>query len=117
MQSEEITEDEEKIIENFLAKFMILQKNQEVATVNLALVMKAFPKVFTRQHTLKLEQLNFRKMQKILISFFNDDQDEMLTYYDNRMYRRLIALKKSSVKNFKMIERILEISKTLYESS
>lgn len=56
-------------------------------------------------------------MQKILISFFNDDQDEMFNYYDNRMTRRLAGLKKLSSKNEKVITKILNFSKTLYESS
>jgi hypothetical protein len=36
-------------------------------------------------------------MIKILISFFNDDQDEMMNYYENRMNRRLVSLRKAAV--------------------
>ena len=56
-------------------------------------------------------------MQKILISFFNDDQDEMFNYYDNRMTRRLSTLKKYSIRNEKILFKILKFAKGLYESS
>ena len=41
----------------------------------------------------------------------------MIDYYDKRMNRRLNVLKKSSVKNFLLVERILNITKHLYEFS
>ena len=69
----EIPMEEEKIIDNFLSRYMILHKNQENNTINLQLVVKAFPKLFTKQSIALLEQLHFQKMQNILISFFNDD--------------------------------------------
>lgn len=50
-------------------------------------------------------------MQKCLITFFNDDQDEMFNYYDNRMKRRLNSLKRNSNKNSHLILKILDLTK------
>jgi hypothetical protein len=55
----------------------------------LDLVVKGFPKIINKHTIKKIEMLNFQNMQRVLISFFNDDQDEMFNYYDNRMSRRL----------------------------
>jgi hypothetical protein len=57
--------------------------------------MKTFPKTFTPQHIYRLDLLNFQRMQKNLITFFNDDQDEMFTYYDMRMKNRLNSLSRN----------------------
>jgi hypothetical protein len=47
----------------------------------------------------------------VLISFFNDDQDEMFNYYDGRMKGRLNQLKGNSRKNTHLITRILDLTK------
>lgn len=84
-----ITAEEAIDLNTFISKFVILKQNQETNTVDLDLVVKGFPK-FINKHTIKkIDLLNFQRMQRVLISFFNDDQDEIFNYYDNRMTRRL----------------------------
>ena len=41
----------------------------------------------------------------------------MFNYFDNRMNRRLITLKKSSVKNSMIVDKILNIAKDLFSNS
>lgn len=53
-------------------------------------------------------------MQRILISFFNDDQDEMFNYYDNRMTRRLDQLKEVTNKNSNRVDGIFKNSISIY---
>jgi len=83
----------------------------------LTLVLKALPKILTKSSITQIDLFNFKKIQKILITFFNDDQDEMVNYFDNRMNRRLIQLKRSSLKNSMLIDKILGVAKNLFESS
>lgn len=75
--------------------------------MNIALVIKAFPSNFTKSSVTKIELLNFKRMQKILISFFNDEQDEMFNYYDNRMTQRLNSLRKTTQVNKRVLDKIL----------
>lgn len=109
-----MTEDEGSLVDQFISKFSILQQNQETQTIDLDLVVKGFPKVLTKHSIKKIYLLNFQRMQRILISFFNDDQDEMFNYYDNRMTRRLDQLRDSSTRNSTRLDWILEITKNLY---
>jgi hypothetical protein len=92
----EMNHEEALELENFLSKFTILKQNQETNTIDLALIVKAFPKVINRHSIKKVELLNFSRMQRVLISFFNDDQDEMFAYFDTRMTSRLDQLKNNS---------------------
>ena len=62
----------------------------------------------------KIDLLNFNQMQQVLISFFNDDQDEMFTYFDGRMNGRLEQLKEQTTLNNGNMARILEITKNVY---
>jgi hypothetical protein len=41
----------------------------------------------------------------------------MFNYYDDRMNRRFLSLKRGSTKNMKLIESILDVSKFLFENS
>jgi hypothetical protein len=68
-----MTHEEAMELESFIAKFTILKQNQESNTIDLALVVKGFPKVINRHSIKKVELLNFQRMQRVLISFFNDD--------------------------------------------
>lgn len=74
-------------------------------------MLKTFPNTFTPQHIQKMDMLHFQRIQKCLISFFNNDQDEMFNYYDNRMKRRLNSLKRNSNKNSHLILKILDLTK------
>ncbi|TNV87722.1 hypothetical protein FGO68_gene8854 [Halteria grandinella] len=110
----QITEEEAWEVDNFISKFTILQQNQETMTIDLDLVSKGFPKQVSKHGIKKTQLLNFQKMQRILISFFNDDQDEMFNYYDNRMTRRLDILRDSTQQNSTHLDRILEVTKNVF---
>ncbi len=89
MEGYPITTEEAIELDTFISKFVIMKQNQESNTVDLDLVVKGFPKIINKHTIKKIDLLNFQRMQRVLISFFNDDQDEMFNYYDNRMTRRL----------------------------
>ena len=46
--------------------------------------------------------MNFGVIQKSLIAFQNDDQDELFNFYDNRNKMRLLKLKKKAMENTNM---------------
>jgi hypothetical protein len=55
----------------------------------LKLACRALPKKLALGNLYKIDLINFARIQKSLISFFNDDQDEMFTYFDNKLKQRL----------------------------
>lgn len=111
----QMTHEEAMELESFIAKFTILKQNQESNTIDLALVVKGFPKVINRHSIKKVELLNFQRMQRVLISFFNDDQDEMFAYFDTRMTSRLDQLKNNTAGNSQKLETIVDSTKKLYD--
>jgi len=111
----QMTHEEAMELESFIAKFTILKQNQESNTIDLALVVKGFPKIINRHSIKKVELLNFQRMQRVLISFFNDDQDEMFAYFDTRMTSRLDQLKNNTAGNSQKLETIVDSTKKLYD--
>lgn len=59
-------------------------------------------------HVNKLELISFQKIQKTLIKFYNDNQDEMFTYYDNRMSARFNMIKDDQEENNIMVDKVLD---------
>lgn len=59
-------------------------------------------------HVNKLELISFQKIQKTLIKFYNDNQDEMFTYYDNRMSARFNMIKDDQEINNLMVDKVLD---------
>jgi hypothetical protein len=57
--------------------------------------------------------LGFARIQKALIAFQNDDQDELFTYYDNRSKQRLRKLNNNAVDTDQQSEFIKELSHRL----
>ena len=78
-------------------------------------MVKGFPKVINRHSIKRVELLNFQRMQRVLISFFNDDQDEMFAYFDTRMTSRLDQLKNNTAGNSQKLETIVDSTKKLYD--
>ena len=109
-----MTDEEAEQLNLFLSKFAVIQPNQETLTIDLDIVVKSFPKVINNITMKKIDLLNFNQMQQVLISFFNDDQDEMFTYFDGRMNGRLEQLKEQTTLNNGNMARILEITKNVY---
>lgn len=47
--------------------------------------------------------------------FFNDDQDEMFNYYDDRLKFRLSSLKRKGNKNLEAIKSIYDLTKAAFD--
>lgn len=67
-----------------------------------------FPKTFLPDDVHKIELVNFSQIQQVLIKFYNDDQDEMFRYYDNRMSSRFHTIKDEQEQNNEMVSSILK---------
>ena len=82
-----LTELEANIVDNFLLKFQIIQQNYEAKTIDLDLVVKGFPRVISKESIKKIKMLNFQRMHRTLINFYNFDQDEGYAYSDKSKTR------------------------------
>ena len=64
---------------------MLTSKRSNTTNIDLKLTKKSLPDKISFQNLKNIDLINFSLLQKSLISFFNDDQDEMFDYYDNRL--------------------------------
>lgn len=78
------------------------------------MALKVLPKHINLNNIHKIDLINFTMMQKSLISFFNDDQDEMFNYYDERLKQRLNQVKKKTIKNSETTTNIIELTKLVF---
>ena len=72
--------------------------------MNLAL--KALPQKVESFNIYRIELINFNLIQKSLIAFQNDDQDELFNYYDNRQKSRLRKISKKAAENDSSTEEL-----------
>jgi hypothetical protein len=94
---------------------MLVSKTSESVGININLAVKSLPKKITEHNLFKIDLIHFTLTQKSLISFFNDDQDEMFSYYDTRMKSQLSNLNRKSLRNSEQIESILDYTKLVYD--
>ncbi len=55
----QMTPDEENLVNKFLSRFEIMQKGQQSSCINLSLVNKVFPKIFTHLNVAHMDLINF----------------------------------------------------------
>ncbi len=82
------------LISTFLDKFIFIQigstsKNE----IDIKLALKSLPVKITPFNLHRVEMINFHTLQRSLIAFQNDDQDELFNHYDNRNKQRLRKLR------------------------
>lgn len=68
-----IPKEEQKLVNDFLNKFIVQDKSSNELNIDLDLSSKVLPKRLTLHNLHKMDLINFAQMQKSLISFFNDD--------------------------------------------
>lgn len=60
--------------------------------MDLKLALKALPYKVSEFNIYRIDMIHFNMIQKSLIAFQNDDQDELFRYYDNRNKTRFNKL-------------------------
>ena len=94
----EIPEDELHLIEDFLDKFVFIADSSSTKEeIDLNLALKAMPSKIDETNIYRIDLINFTLIQKALIAFQNDDQDELFNYYDNRNKGRFRKLSTKTV--------------------
>lgn len=114
--SQEVDEDEaNELVEDFLYRFVISSYTEEEDEINLYHALRALPTRINEHNVDRIELLNLSKVQMSVISFQNDDKDELFNFYDKRMRNRLYLLRENSEVNVNEVGviqyRMLELAK------
>lgn len=91
-----IRPDELQIINKFLDRFIFVSQTSSVVQLDLKLALKAVPTSINQTNFYRIDMINLNEVQKSLIAFQNDDQDELFNYYDNRSKTRLRKINKKT---------------------
>lgn len=67
--------------------------------IDLNLALKALPEKVDIHNIYRIEMINFNLIQKALITYQNDDQDELFNYYDNRTKMRFKSIGQKAIEN------------------
>lgn len=109
-----IPEAELHLIEDFLDKFIFISDSSTSKDlIDLNLALKALPLKVEETNIYRIDLINFNLIQKSLIAFQNDDQDELFNYYDNRNKQRFRKIAKKAGDNDQFTDEI----KTLAEGA
>jgi len=88
------------LIEDFLDKFIfVTTSSTSKDLIDLNLALKALPIKVEETNIYRIDLINFSLIQKSLIAFQNDDQDELFNYYDNRHKVRQRKMLKKATEN------------------
>lgn len=106
-----IPEEELQLVEDFLDKFVFVS---ETSTANeqldLNLALKALPVKVDESNIYRIDLMNFNMVQRSLIAFQNNDQDELFEFYDNRSKQRLRRIIKRATDNDTQTEEIKNLA-------
>ena len=95
-----IPEEEVQLVEDFLDKFVFISDSSSSREqVDLNLSLKALPLKVEESNIYRIDLMNFNLVQRSLIAFQNDDQDELFNFYDNRNRQRLRKITKRATDN------------------
>ena len=95
------------MIEDFLDKFVFISEGStSKEQIDLNLALKSLPLKVEVSNIYRIDLLNFNLIQKSLIAFQNDDQDELINFYDNRNKARLRKITKKAGENENQTEEI-----------
>lgn len=99
------------MIEDFLDKFIfVTDASTSKDLIDLNLALKALPLKVEETNIYRIDLINFNLIQKSLIAFQNDDQDELFNYYDNRQKSRIRKITKKATENDVQAEEIKNIA-------
>ena len=87
-----VPEDEIKIVEGIIEKFVFETDGKHQDQVDLSLTLKALPARVDENNCYRIELFNYAAMQKAIIAFQNTEQDMLFKFYDNRNKNRLRKL-------------------------
>ena len=97
-EDKQIPEAEIELISLFLEKFIYVSENTMITnSLDLKLTLRALPSKLDEYNVLRVELLNFSLIQRALISFQNQAQDELFTFYDHRSKMRLKKLNQKAM--------------------
>jgi hypothetical protein len=106
-----VPEAELHLIEDFLDKFIFISDSSTTKDIiDLNLALKALPLKVEEFNIYRIDLINFNLIQKSLIAFQNDDQDELFNYYDNRNKNRLRKIMKKATENDYSTEEIKNLT-------
>lgn len=108
-------EENLEIIKNYLWKFKLSQDTGSNDQVNLLHVLRALPKRINNVNISKIDLINFSLVQKSIIGFQNDDQDELFKYYDRRNKNRMQDVQISGKANSDQAEMICNRATIVYD--
>lgn len=107
-----IPEEEVQLIEDFLDKFIFVGDSSSTSReqIDLNLALKALPAKVDEKNIYRIDLMNFNLIQRSLIAFQNDAQDELFQYYDNRSKERLKKITKRAEHNEMSTEEIKNLA-------
>lgn len=107
-----IPEEEIQLIEDFLDKFIFVGDSSSTSReqIDLNLALKSLPLKVDERNIYRIDLMNFNLVQRSLIAFLNDDQDELFQYYDNRSKERLNKMTKRAENNEMATEDIKNLA-------
>ncbi len=82
----------------------------------MKLALKSLPNKIEEHNIYRIDLINFNLIQKSLIAFQNDDQDELFNYYDNYNKQRLRKLMRKATEIEADGEEIKEMVETTHSS-
>ena len=93
LRARDIPQSERQLVDEFLNKFIFLgEGSSSKSQVDINLALKSLPARIDMNNLYRVDMIGFSIIQKALIAFQNDDQDELFNYYDNRTKVRLRKL-------------------------
>lgn len=93
LRTKTIPSQELQMVDEFLNKFIfIAQGTTAKSQIDISLVLKALPARIDMLNLYRIDMIGFSVVQKSLIAFQNDDQDELFIHYDDRTKQRLRKL-------------------------
>jgi len=106
-----IPDEEIHLIEDFLDKFIFVgDASSTKEQIDLKLALKALPQKIEEHNIYRIDLLHFNMIQRALIAFQNDDQDELFNFYDNRNKQRLRKLLRKANQNDEETQSIKELA-------
>ena len=77
----------------------VLDASATKEEIDLNLALKALPEKIDEHNIYRIDLINFSLIQKSLIAFQNNEQDELVNFYDNRTKLRMRKLNKKATGN------------------
>ena len=106
MREADVPQDETKIIEDIISKFVFTTDNKHQNQVDLCLALKALPARVDEHNCHRIEMFDFESRQRAIIACQNMEQDMLFKFYDDRNKQRLRKLNTRAVSTEDRVERL-----------